>query len=171
MRCAIIRGAGAIPRRSRRGYAPSLENDSTHHLALSFGILAFNRQAAILAGRNWSERSDSEPSFGGRSKIEDFRDHERRSLSDDGLSAHVTRWYPKGQSVNAPPRRVCLCRLLEADHKVSPSPLTPAGVPVAKITPGCPKRLRIGVTATWHGQQSTGPTLWDYSCPKGLVVT
>jgi len=41
---------------------------------------------------------------------------------------------------------------------------------VAKTTPGRCRRLRIGVPATWHGQQSTTPMLWDYPCPKGLVV-
>ncbi len=43
-------------------------------------------------------------------------------------------------------------------------------VPVAKTTPGRQTRSRIGVTATWHGQQSTSPTLWDYPRPQGLVV-
>ena len=113
----VIRGTGAIPRRSRRGYVPSLRKQTTVQPA----ALSFPRQCLIDRlpynitgiGRN---RADSESSFGG------------------GLSAHVTRQYPKGQSVNAHLRRVWLCRLLEANQKVPPNPLTPAGVPVAKNT-------------------------------------
>ena len=83
----------------------------------------------------------------------------------------ITRQYPKGQSVNATSSNgVPMCRLLQARETIPPSPLTPAGIPVAKTTPGCHTRLRIGVTASWHGQQSTSPTLWDYPSPKGLVV-
>jgi hypothetical protein len=67
-------------------------------------------------------------------------------------------------------QRVCLCHLLKASITIPPTLLTPAGVPLANITPGRHTRLRIGVTATWHGQQSTSPMLWDYLRPKGLVV-
>jgi hypothetical protein len=95
---------------------------------------------------------DSEPSSGG------------------GLSAHVTRQYPKGQSVNAHARSVCPCRLLKARQTIPPTLLTPAGDPVAKTTPGCRRWSMIGVPAAWHRQQSTSPILWDYLRPKGLVV-
>jgi len=62
-------------------------------------------------GRNGA---DSEPSFGG------------------GLSARVTRQYPKRQSVNATfQKSVSLCRLLQANQTIPPTLLTPAGVPVA----------------------------------------
>ena len=99
-----------------------------------------------------------------------FRDDENRRFSNHGLSAHVTRQYPKEQSVNVHARSVCLCRLLKASTTIPPTLLTPASVPVAKTTLGRPIRLRIGVTATWHGQQSTISMLWDYPCPTGVVV-
>ncbi len=89
-------------------------------------------------GRNGA---DSEPSCGG------------------GLSAHVTRQYPKHQSVNAYARSVCPSRLLKATHKIPPGPLTPAGVLTAKTTPGRQIWPRIGVPAAWHCQQSTTPML------------
>ena len=39
-----------------------------------------------------------------------------------------------------------------------------------KNNTGTPTGSRIGVTAAWHRQQSTTSTLWDYPCPKGVVV-
>jgi hypothetical protein len=143
----------AIPRRSRRGYAPSLW-ETYHHsnTCPSFQRLRLSDRppyAFVGIGRNGA---DSEPAFGG------------------GLSARVTRQYPKGRSVNAHSRRVCLCRLLKTRTTIPPTLPTPAGVPVAKTTPGHHIRSRIGVPATWHGQQSTSPMPWDYPRPKGLVV-
>jgi len=48
----------------------------------------------------------------------------------------------------------CSARLLYAPQKVTPSPLTSAGLPEAKITPGVRTRWRIGVPGAWHSQQS-----------------
>ncbi|SDD74909.1 hypothetical protein SAMN05192552_10457 [Natrinema hispanicum] len=100
------------------------------------------------------------------------RDDENLRFSNHGLSA------PDNEAVSerAVGERHILERCADVPTASStrddtpPSPLTPAGIPVAKITPGCHTRSRIGVTATWHGQQSTSPTLWDYPSPKGLGV-
>ena len=64
------------------------------------------------------------------------------------------------------------CRLLKASITIPPTLLTPAGVPVVKITLERRTRSRIGVTAIWHRQQSTSPTLWDRGggCQASIVV-
>ena len=67
------------------------------------------------------------------------------------------RQSPKGQSVtvNTHARSVCLCRLLEATQTIPLNPLTPAGVPVTKITLGRQTRSRIAVPAAWHRPQKS----------------
>ncbi|ADQ66955.1 hypothetical protein Hbor_13740 [Halogeometricum borinquense DSM 11551] len=88
----LIRGTGAIPRPSGRGYAPSLwapvyrSNGRSEFPTRTLIDRPPYRRVGI--GRNGA---DSEPSYGG------------------GLSAYLTRQYPKGQSVNAHARSVCLC--------------------------------------------------------------
>ncbi|ELY52178.1 hypothetical protein C494_01442, partial [Natronorubrum bangense JCM 10635] len=71
--------------------------DTRHHLVprstvkniAEFSIPTFKLHESLYIGKVRSERSGFRTTFGGRSKIGDFRDHERYSLSDDGLSAHV----------------------------------------------------------------------------------
>ena len=91
------------------------------------------------------------------------------------LAVHRSRPLPAAGRGRQPPRSPARDRprsrfpLELAPHEARRG-TPPAGVPVAKTTPGRRTRSRIGVTAVWHRQQSTSPMLWDYPCPKGLVV-
>ena len=115
--------------------------------------MIFKLQAAIYYCRNRSERS------GFRTVLRRRPVRPRNEAISERAAGERT--FQKNVSV---------CRLLKASTTIPPTLLTPAGVPVAKTTPGRPTWSKIGVTAAWHRQQSTTPTLWDYPRPKGVVV-
>lgn len=127
-----------LPRRcaqSRRG----VEHIQT--LAPKFSMVILNRQAALqshMSRSGWNgfrpvlRRRPVHPQNGARSK---------RSIGERTCSKRVS---------------VPTAQIKQDDTSIL---LTPAVVPVAKITLGRHTRSRIEVTATRHGQQSISPIL------------